>query len=62
MDRAVECITLAPAWYGGAPVEPGTPVSLSESEAAYAVSIGRVERVPPAETTDTTETEDPPET
>lgn len=59
MDRPVECITLAPAWYGGVPVEPGTPVSLSESEAAYAVSIGRVERVLPAETT---ETEDPPET
>ena len=45
MAPAVECITLAPAWYGGVPVEPGTPVSLSESEAAYAVSIGRVERV-----------------
>ena len=52
MAPAVECITLAPAWYGGVPVEPGTPVSLSESEAAYAVSIGRVERVPPAEATE----------
>jgi len=55
MDATVEYITLAPAWYGGVPVEPGTPVSLSESEAAYAVSIGRVERVPPAESSDTEE-------
>jgi len=58
----VECITTRPSWQGGQQVPVGTPVLLSKSDASYAESIGRVERVPPAETTDTTETEDPPET
>ncbi len=43
--QPIECITLSPAWYDGRPVEPGALVVLSESDAAYAESIGRVVRV-----------------
>ncbi len=41
----VECITLKPTWQGGVIVPAGEVVSLPESDAAYAESIGRVERV-----------------
>lgn len=61
----IECITLRPTWQGGIPVPAGTAVSLSQSEATYAESIGRVERVAnlppetPAEAADTAGTEKP---
>jgi len=42
---AVECIVKKAAWFHGHPVEPGHLVSLSEGDASYAASIGRVERV-----------------
>lgn len=43
----VECIVKTPSWYGGKPSEPGEVVSLTEADAQYGVSIGRVERVAP---------------
>ncbi len=51
--QPIECITLSPAWYEGRPVDPGTLIVLSESEAAYAESIGRVVRVPEPEPEET---------
>lgn len=47
MEPMIQCITLDSAWYDGVPVEIGTTVSLSESEATYAETIHRVARVPP---------------
>ena len=40
-----EVVTLRPCWQDGRPVPAGTVCSLSESDALYAESIGRVERV-----------------
>ena len=40
-----EVVTLRPCWQDGRPVPVGTVCSLSESDALYAESIGRVERV-----------------
>ena len=34
-----------PMWIGGKPVEPDTVVDLPESDVAYQVSLGRVERI-----------------
>lgn len=45
----VECLVKRPTWYNGDVADPGTVVSLEKADAQYAVSIGRVEIVPPAE-------------
>jgi hypothetical protein len=41
----VEVVTLRDTWQDGKPVPAGSVVSLSESDARYAESIGRVQRV-----------------
>lgn len=41
----VEVVTLRDTWQDGKPVHAGSVVSLSESDARYAESIGRVQRV-----------------
>lgn len=45
----VECITTRPSWQGGQQVPVGTPVLLSNADASYAESIGRVCRVTDSE-------------